>query len=148
MTDDYKKGKFICDYLESLDTNLITIGEAIDDNNLERSYRLIKENPKITKEEFLEEMGIEEYVDPPIRIGKNGEVEILCELTDAQDSLINNMKNNFHITKNLGLTIALQLEDDESIRKMESFLENNPKCDFEQIIEIANSICEEEEAED
>ncbi len=60
MIDEYKMGKLVMDYLEGLQTEWTAIGEAIDDRNLVKSYRLITENPKITKEEFLKEMGIEE----------------------------------------------------------------------------------------
>ena len=42
---------------------MITIGKAIEDKSLEQSYRLITENPQITKEEFLREMQIEEWDD-------------------------------------------------------------------------------------
>ncbi len=42
---------------------MLTIGQAIDDKNVEKSYQLIKENPKITKDEFLTKMKIEETED-------------------------------------------------------------------------------------
>ena len=57
----YQKGTLVMDYLQSLKISWEAIGEAICDENLEQSYQLIKENPKITKEEFLRIMGIEEY---------------------------------------------------------------------------------------
>lgn len=38
----------------------MTIGDAICDENLEQSYQLIKENPKISKAEFLAKMQISE----------------------------------------------------------------------------------------
>ena len=56
----YQKGVLVMDYLQSLDVDMITIGEAICDQNLEQSYKLIKENPKISKAEFLERMQISE----------------------------------------------------------------------------------------
>ena len=40
--------------------DMITIGDAICDENLEKSYQLIKENPNISKAEFLRIMQIEE----------------------------------------------------------------------------------------
>ena len=56
----YQMGMLVMDYLQSLGVKMIAIGEAIDDKNLEKSYQLIKENPQITKEEFLEKMQISE----------------------------------------------------------------------------------------
>ena len=46
--------------LEKLGFNQITITEASTDENLEKSYRLIQDNPTISKEEFLAKMEIEE----------------------------------------------------------------------------------------
>ncbi len=57
----YQKALLVMDYLQGLNTDMIAVGRAISDPNLEKSYQLIKENPKITKEEFLRIMGIEEY---------------------------------------------------------------------------------------
>ena len=56
MSDDYLKGTFVYDYLESINVNLSNVAEAISDDNLEKSYKLIKDNPSITKEEFLKAM--------------------------------------------------------------------------------------------
>ncbi len=56
----YQKGILVMDYLQSLGVDMTTVGLAIDDRRLEQSYKLIKENPKITKAEFLQAMGIEE----------------------------------------------------------------------------------------
>ena len=47
-------------YLRELGTEGIAILDAICDENLEQSYQLIKENPQITKGEFLEKMQITE----------------------------------------------------------------------------------------
>ena len=56
----YQKGLSVMNYLQSLKLDMITIGEAIDDKNLEQSYKLLKENPQISKAEFLEKMKITE----------------------------------------------------------------------------------------
>ena len=56
----YQMGMLVMDYLQDLGVKMITIGEAIDDKNLDRSYQLIKENPQITKAEFLKKMQISE----------------------------------------------------------------------------------------
>lgn len=47
-------------YLQDLGISSITMLDAICDENLEQSYQLIKDNPNITKEEFLAKMQIEE----------------------------------------------------------------------------------------
>lgn len=59
----YQKGMIVMKFLQKLGVNLITIGEAIDDKNLEKSYQTIQNNPKITKELFLKTMEIEEVED-------------------------------------------------------------------------------------
>ena len=58
-----KRGIVVMDYLETLGMNYPTILDAICDRNVEASYRLIKENPNISKEEFLRKMNIEEWED-------------------------------------------------------------------------------------
>lgn len=60
--NQYEKGISIMDFLQSLGLDMITIGQAIEDNNIERSYQLIQSNPNITKDEFLTKMGIKEEV--------------------------------------------------------------------------------------
>ena len=60
MSKQYQMGISVMNYLQGLGIEMITIGKAICDENLERSYQLIKENPKMTKEEFLSAMQIEE----------------------------------------------------------------------------------------
>ena len=61
--NQYKKGILVMDYLQALGMNMLTVGAAIDDANLEKSYQLITENPKITKAEFLKKMEITEEKD-------------------------------------------------------------------------------------
>ena len=61
MTEKYQKGIMIMNYFEGLGLNMLTIGEAIDDKNIEKSYALIRNNPQITKNEFLSIMRIEEW---------------------------------------------------------------------------------------
>ena len=60
MSKQYQMGISVMNYLQGLGIEMITIGKAICDENLERSYQLIKENPKMTQEEFLSAMQIEE----------------------------------------------------------------------------------------
>lgn len=59
MDNDYEKGLFVTNYLESIGLDVITATEAICDENLQKSYDLIRNNPTITKYEFVEQMGID-----------------------------------------------------------------------------------------
>ena len=63
MKTQYEKGILVMDYLQSLGMNMLTVGTAINDTNLEKSYKIIQENPKITKAEFLKMMGLVEEKD-------------------------------------------------------------------------------------
>ena len=63
MTEQYRMGTLVVTYLKKLNTHPVTIAEAVTDENYKQSYQLITENPQITKEEFLEKMGIEEEED-------------------------------------------------------------------------------------
>lgn len=63
MEKQFSKGIFVMDYLENLGMSMMTIGTAIEDDYLEKSYQLIKQNPKITKWEFLRKMNLEEEPD-------------------------------------------------------------------------------------
>ena len=57
----YQKSVLVMDYLQSLGLNMLTIGRTIDNDHWEKSYKLISENPNISKKEFLEKMQIKEY---------------------------------------------------------------------------------------
>ena len=56
----YQKAVLVMDYLQSLGVRMIVVGRAVCDKNLEASYKLIQENPKISKTEFLQRMQITE----------------------------------------------------------------------------------------
>ncbi len=56
----YQKGMLVMNYLRDLKVEMIAIARAVDDRKLEQSYKLITENPKISKREFLERMQISE----------------------------------------------------------------------------------------
>ena len=56
----YQKGSLVMKYLRELGMDSAAILDAICDENLEQSYKLIQENPKITKAEFLAKMQITE----------------------------------------------------------------------------------------
>ena len=51
---------FVMNYLRALNTEGVAILDAICDENLEQSYKLITESPKISKREFLQIMQISE----------------------------------------------------------------------------------------
>jgi predicted transcriptional regulator len=60
MSTPYQQVVLVMDYLRSLGATSCEILDAVCDENREKSYNLIKENPKITRMEFLEKMDIEE----------------------------------------------------------------------------------------
>lgn len=59
MSSNYEMGEFVTNYLQSIGLDLLTIGEAICDENLQKSYLLIKNNPTIDKLTFVKMMEIE-----------------------------------------------------------------------------------------
>ena len=52
----YQKGIFVLDFLQELGLSMLIIGKALENTRLNKSYRVIKSNPKITQEEFLTKM--------------------------------------------------------------------------------------------
>ena len=56
-----EKANSVDKFLTALGFNMGTILQAIDLSVLDKSYEVIKNNPNITKEEFLEQTGIEEF---------------------------------------------------------------------------------------
>lgn len=54
------------DFLQNLGIDMYAIGAAIDDDNIDKAYQLVQDNPNITKEEFLQTMRIEKYVENTI----------------------------------------------------------------------------------
>ena len=59
MSKDYDKGVFVMDYLRTIGLDGETILDAICDENLDKSYEIISQNPSISKYEFVEQLGIE-----------------------------------------------------------------------------------------
>ena len=74
MSEAYDKGVFVMDYLQSIGFDFETILDAICDENLDKSYEIITQNPTISKYEFVEKLGIE-YDEEEISIH-----EFLCHL--------------------------------------------------------------------
>ena len=62
MSEQYDKGKFILDFLNRLGIDVTEALDAIDDENIERSYQLLKANPEVTKEECMQLLGLEGYI--------------------------------------------------------------------------------------
>lgn len=54
----YERAKYVMNYLLSLNVDGEVIKLAIADRNLDKSYQIIKDNPNINAEEFIEELGI------------------------------------------------------------------------------------------
>ena len=113
----------------NLGVEMIAVGKAIDDKNLEKSYQLIQDNPQIAKEEFLAKMGIEEEMK-------------MSGLSLAQSILIECLK---FLTLNAETItgIMLMICEDEQISKMAEFLEKTPNPTEKQIVEEAQRISEE-----
>ena len=63
MSEQYEKGSLVARYLDALKVHPMNVAEAWSDGNYRKSYQLIMDNPKISKKEFLEKMGIEEIDD-------------------------------------------------------------------------------------
>ena len=61
MLTQYEKDTIVQNYLEKLGTHPVTIAKVLDDSICETSYQILKENPTISKKEFLKKLGIEEY---------------------------------------------------------------------------------------
>ena len=57
MSEAYNKGVFVMDYLKRIGFDFETIADAICDENLDKSYEIIIENPTISKYEFVEKNG-------------------------------------------------------------------------------------------
>ena len=74
MSEAYDKGVFVMDYLQSIGFDFETILDAICDENLDKSYEIITQNPTISKYEFVEKLGIE-YDEEEMSIH-----EFLCHL--------------------------------------------------------------------
>ena len=55
-----QKAELVLNCLKNLGVRGLEKLEAVCDENLERSYQVITENPQITKAEFLEKMQITE----------------------------------------------------------------------------------------
>ena len=63
MTTYYQKASLVMRYLKGLGVHPVTIAEAVAEENYQKSYQLITANPRISKQEFLQELKIEEYED-------------------------------------------------------------------------------------
>lgn len=84
-----EKYNYINKRLEEMGCNTMTQLSAIDDENLNKSYKVLKENPNISKEEFLSIMEIEEDTfdisDHNLRIYKYTYCRECSQLVDKMD---------------------------------------------------------------
>ncbi len=84
-----KQYKYISNRLKEIECEPITITEAVSDENFDKCYKLLKDNPNITKEEFLSIMGIEEDTfdisDHNLRIYKYTYCSECGQLVDRMD---------------------------------------------------------------
>ena len=133
MTEQYRMGVSVMDYLESLELDMITIGRAICDKNLERSYQLIKENPNISKEEFLTAMGIEEW--------EEHESTFPMQLTKAQELLIRGLKL-FPMAPQEREKIFQTLKTDEERWALMTYMKENRNATAQEIKEEVSRIIE------
>ena len=111
MTDNYKKGIAVMDYLESIGLDMETIGDAICDENLEKSYEIITRNPTITKYEFVEKLGIE-YDEEEILIH-----EFLCHL----------QMHSYHIAEAM---------DEDNYEKTLEIMQTQPNISREEFVKV------------
>lgn len=63
MTEQYQKGSVVAKYLDELNVHPITVAEAVSNDNYQKSYQIIQENPRITKADFLKKMELIEEKD-------------------------------------------------------------------------------------
>ena len=52
----YSKVISVMDFLQNLGIDMITIVDFVDDKMVDKSYQIIKENPKATKKDILEKL--------------------------------------------------------------------------------------------
>ena len=84
-----EKYEYIESRLKDLDLPILNITIAISDDNIEKSYKLLKENPKISKEEFLSKIDMKEddfdMSDHNLRIYKYTYCSECGQLVDKMD---------------------------------------------------------------
>ena len=75
------------DYLQGVGMDMETVALAISDENLEKSYQLIQENPGISKNDFLNAMNLDDLEDDLESYLEK--TQILPELKDKVLSVLN-----------------------------------------------------------
>ena len=131
MTEQYQKGSLVMRYLKELDVHPINIGQAVSNENYRKSYQLIKENPNISKEEFLTAMGIEEW--------EEHESTFPMQLTKAQELLIRGLKL-FPMTPQEREEIFLTLKTDEERWALMTYMKENRNATAQEIKEEVSRI--------
>ncbi len=133
MTEQYQKGSLVMQYLKKLDVHPINIGQAVTNENYRKSYQLIKENPNISKEDFLTAMGIEEW--------EESEATFSTPLTKMQELLIRGLKL-FPMTPKERETIFRMLKTEEERWALMIFMKENRGATAQEIKRVADMIIE------
>ena len=110
FSDQYEKGKYILSRLEELGIDVITSGDAISDENYNRSYKLLKENPRIKKETFLRIINFEEEEEHKILDKESPCYKVLM-------SMINKVSKIANISEPNQVLLALKLNTDVKVIK-------------------------------
>ena len=111
MSKDYDKGVFVMDYLRSIGLDGETILDAICDENLDKSYEVIVQNPTISKYEFVGKLGIE-YDEEEILMH-----EFLCHL----------QMHSFQIAEAM---------DEDNYEKTLNIMQNQPNISREEFLNV------------
>lgn len=61
MKRQHQTDLLVIQYLKKIDVHPITIGVSLSEQNYEKTYQILQENPTISKRDFLKKLGIEEY---------------------------------------------------------------------------------------
>ena len=111
MSEACDKGVFVMDYLESIGFDFETIHDAICDENIDKSYEIIVQNPTIGKYEFVEKLGIE-YDEEEILMH-----EFLCHL----------QMHPYHIAEAM---------DEDNYEKTLEIMQSQPNINREEFLHV------------
>ena len=128
------------DYLKDLGADWDTILIAICDENLEQSYKLIKENPKISKAEFLEKIQITEgkasrEFSSPEEAKESGNVseeklrlfvKVLCSMRLTEDTIHG--------------VVAMMGDDLQAMDELVQYIKENPGATEAEVTKAASRI--------
>ena len=138
MTEQYRMGTVISDYLKKLDVHPINIAEAVSDENYRKSYQLIQENPEITKREFLERMGIKEFHSSGRRVQTQAR-ENTTTLTATEKYLIRGLQF-FPLTYQEREEIFMMVETAEEQIRLMKYMASREGASVEELKNVASQI--------